>query len=40
MIEAFVPSASTYAGDIDFLVNLIFWIVGFWFLLSGEGYVV
>ena len=34
MIEAFVPSASTYAGDIDFLVNLIFWIVGFWFVLS------
>ena len=34
MIEAFVPAASTYAGDIDFLVNLIFWIVGFWFVLS------
>jgi cytochrome c oxidase subunit 2 len=28
-----VPAASTYAGDIDFLFDLIFWIVGFWFVL-------
>ena len=36
MIESLVPAASTYAGDIDFLFDLIFWIVGFWFILS-EG---
>lgn len=36
MIEQFVPSASTYAQDIDFVFSLIFWLVGFWFLLS-EG---
>lgn len=36
MIESLVPAASTYAGDIDFLFDLIFWLVGFWFLLS-EG---
>ncbi len=33
MIERLVPAASTYAGDLDFLFDLIFWIVGFWFLL-------
>jgi cytochrome c oxidase subunit 2 len=36
MIEQFVPSGSTYANDIDFVFILIFWVVGFWFLLS-EG---
>jgi cytochrome c oxidase subunit 2 len=36
MIERYVPAASTYAGDIDFVFSLIFWLVGFWFLLS-EG---
>jgi cytochrome c oxidase subunit 2 len=36
MIERWVPAASTYAGDIDFLFDLIFWIVAFWFVLS-EG---
>src|SRR5262245_46683348 len=34
MIERLLPAASTYAGDLDFLFDLIFWIVGFWFLLS------
>ena len=36
MIEYFVPSASTYAGDIDFVFILVFWIVAPFFLLS-EG---
>ena len=34
MIEAFLPQGSTYAGDIDLLVNVILWIVGAWFLVS------
>ncbi|CAG0959115.1 cytochrome c oxidase subunit II [Myxococcaceae bacterium] len=34
MIERFLPVASTYAGDIDFVFDLIFWTVGFWFLLA------
>ena len=34
MIEAFLPQGSTYAGDIDLLVNLILWIVGVWFIIS------
>ncbi|HEY4223696.1 MAG TPA: cytochrome C oxidase subunit II [Myxococcota bacterium] len=34
MIEMLVPEASTYAHEIDFLVNLVGVIVGFWFLLS------
>jgi cytochrome c oxidase subunit 2 len=29
-----VPSASTFASEIDFVFDLIFWIVGFWFLLA------
>ena len=33
MIESLVPAASTYAGDIDDLFSLIFWMVGFWFVL-------
>ena len=28
------PSLSTYSADIDFVFSLIFWIVGFWFLLT------
>ena len=36
MIERYIPVGSTYAGDIDSLINLIFYLVGFWFLLS-EG---
>jgi len=33
MIEHYLPVGSTYAGDIDSLVMLIFWLVGFWFIL-------
>jgi len=29
-----VPLAASYAGDIDMVFSLIFWIVGFWFLLT------
>ena len=36
MIEHYVIAASTYAEDIDDLFTLIFWLVGFWFLLA-EG---
>ena len=36
MVSYFIPALSTYAGDIDFIIDLIFWLVGFWFLLS-EG---
>ena len=37
MIEMLgLPAASTYAGDIDRIFTLIFWIVGAWFLLA-EG---
>jgi len=34
MIEWYLPAASTYAGDIDGLITLIFVLVGFWFILS------
>ena len=34
MIESLLPAASSYAGDIDSLFSLIFWLVGFWFVLS------
>jgi cytochrome c oxidase subunit II len=34
MIEAMVPAASSFAREIDQVFDLIFWIVGFWFLLS------
>lgn len=36
MIHYYIPALSTYAGDIDFIIDLIFWLVGFWFILS-EG---
>jgi cytochrome c oxidase subunit 2 len=36
MIERYVTSASTFSGDIDFVITLIFVLVGFWFLVS-EG---
>ena len=36
MIEAYLPAASTYAGDIDFLISLIFWLVLPWFV-ACEG---
>jgi cytochrome c oxidase subunit 2 len=36
LIEHFVPSASTYSADIDFVFSLVFWVVGFWFIaVSG-----
>jgi cytochrome c oxidase subunit II len=34
MIESLVPAASSYARHIDTLFSLIFWMVGFWFVLS------
>ncbi|UCE86668.1 MAG: cytochrome C oxidase subunit II, partial [Deltaproteobacteria bacterium] len=34
MIERFVPAASSYASDIDFLFTLIFVLVGVWFVAS------
>ena len=34
MIEQYVESASTFAGDIDGVILLILAIVGFWFLLA------
>jgi cytochrome c oxidase subunit 2 len=34
LIEHFVPAASTYASDIDFVFSLVFWIVGFWFVVA------
>ena len=33
MIENWVLAASSYARDIDFVFDLVFWIVGFWFVL-------
>ena len=36
MVSYYLPALSTYAGDIDFIIDLIFWLVGFWFILS-EG---
>jgi len=36
LIESLVPAASSYAKDIDFVWELIFWMVTFWFLLT-EG---
>lgn len=39
MIEAYVVRASTYAGDIDGLFSLIFWIVGFW-TVAAEAMVI
>ena len=33
MIEYFMPRASTYAADIDFLFDMITVIVGFWFVM-------
>lgn len=36
MIEYYIPALSTFAGDIDFTIDLILWLTGFWFVLS-EG---
>jgi cytochrome c oxidase subunit 2 len=38
MIEYFIPAGSTYAGDIDNLIMLIFWLVGFWFILCEVAF--
>ncbi|MAI25236.1 MAG: cytochrome c oxidase subunit II [Myxococcota bacterium] len=35
MIQSYLAQGSTYAGDIDFLFDMIFWIVGVWFLISS-----
>ena len=35
MIQSYLAQASTYAGDIDFVFDMIFWIVGAWFLISS-----
>lgn len=32
--ELWVPAVSTYASDVDFVISLIFWIVGFWTVLT------
>jgi cytochrome c oxidase subunit II len=34
MIENLIPSASTYSGEIDFVIMLIGVVVGFWFFLT------
>ena len=35
MIERYLPVASSYGGDIDFVFDLIFWVViVFWFILT------
>lgn len=34
LLERLVPQASTYARDLDLLVEMIFWIVAFWFTLT------
>lgn len=33
-MEWFLESASTFAGDIDFVIELIFWITMFWLVLA------
>ena len=34
MLEYFVKNASSYGGEIDWLFDLITYMVGFWFLLT------
>ena len=34
MIERLIPVASTYAADIDSVFNLVFILVGFWFIVT------
>ncbi|MCG8591040.1 MAG: cytochrome C oxidase subunit II [Proteobacteria bacterium] len=34
MIERYVVAASTYAADIDFVIDLVGWLVGVWFALT------
>jgi len=38
MIQQFLPAASTYAGDVDFLINLILVLVGFWFIVTEVAF--
>ncbi len=38
MIESLVPQASSYASYIDWLFSLIFWTVGFWFVLAQGAF--
>jgi len=39
MIEQFLPAASTYAQDVDGLFSLIFWLVGFWLILTEAVFI-
>jgi len=40
MIENWVPAASSFAGDIDFIFDLVFWIVvAFWFVVVELAFV-
>lgn len=34
MIERWVPTASSFAGGVDLVFDVIFWLVGFWFVLA------
>jgi cytochrome c oxidase subunit 2 len=34
LMGGYLPAASTYAANLDGLITLIFWLVGFWFLVS------
>ena len=34
MVEALIPQGSTFAADIDFVINLILVLVGFWFFVA------
>ena len=38
MIESLVPAASTYASDVDGVFSLIFWLVGFWFVVTAGAF--
>lgn len=38
MIEYYLPAASTFAKDVDNLFDLIFWFVGFWFVLAQGAF--
>jgi cytochrome c oxidase subunit 2 len=36
MIQSYLSQASSYAGDVDFLFDMIFWIVGVWFVICSS----
>ena len=38
LLERLVPQASTYARDLDMLFEFIFWLVGFWFVLTNIAF--